>query len=347
MTNTPDLNFYVKNIRGSGLTIYDPIRIGDPKLWIPTPALESLLDTTLRGISLTGLPLRTRSKVVKAAICEALGYPVPASFSRTKPRFPGQDFDTYAQKSDNLQIWNEQISPTRRYVIIRISNADVIQAVKVVTGYTLSQLDKTGTLTSKYQARLDCREQVAELITGIDTNIVRLAVNSSAVLSNLSPVSNPNAGAILPIFTIFTRLQSLIGLSFPDSGHDQDRLRGASLHRFVCQRLGYSTYADDGQFPDVRNQLLEVKLQTAPTIDLGLVCPNSQDLLDIPRLLNQQVRHCDVRYALFYATRNNATVTITHFFLTTGEEFFTRFPQFQGNVRNSKLQIPLLADFFD
>jgi hypothetical protein len=88
-------------------------------------------------------------------------------------------------------------------------------------------------------------------------------------------------------------------------------------------------------------------LQTAPTIDLGLVCPNSQDLLDIPRLLNQQVRHCDVRYALFYATRNNATVTITHFFLTTGEEFFTRFPQFQGNVRNSKLQIPLLADFFD
>jgi hypothetical protein len=115
----------------------------------------------------------------------------------------------------------------------------------------------------------------------------------------------------------------------------------------VCQSLGYSTYADDGRFPDVRNQLLEVKLQTAPTIDLGLICPNSRDPLDIPSLSGRQLRHCDVRYALFYATTSGTRVTISHLFLTTGEAFFSRFPQFQGKVLNKKLQIPLPANFFD
>src|SRR3990172_2191689 len=99
-------NHFVKAISQSGLTIYDAIEVGDPNLWIPTPNLELLLDAGLQGISLTGLPLRTRSKVVKEQVCSVLGYPVPSSFKKTKPRFPGQCFDTYIQKSNNLQIWN-------------------------------------------------------------------------------------------------------------------------------------------------------------------------------------------------------------------------------------------------
>jgi hypothetical protein len=102
-----------------------------------------------------------------------------------------------------------------------------------------------------------------------------------------------------------------------------------------------------GQFPDVRHQLLEVKLQTATTIDLGLVRPDSHDPLDVPKVLAQHLKHCDVRYALFYAKTDGATVTLTHIFLTTGEAFFRRFPQFQGKVLNRKLQIPLPAGFFD
>lgn len=347
MTRTPDPHSYVQNIQASGLTIYDPIEIGDPNLWIPAPVLESLLNAALRGLNLADLPLRTRSKVVKAAICKALGYPVPTNFSRTKPRFPGQIFDAYTQKSNNLQIWNEELAPTRRYVIIRISDRHIVQRVKVVTGDMLSRLDRTGTLTQKYQARLICRDQPAELISATDTEIVRPAVNPRAVVRGLSPTDNPGLRAILPIAGVFTRLRPLIGVSFPDRGYDQERRRGAGLHRLVCKSLGYATYADDGRFPDVRNQLLEVKLQTSPTIDLGLVCPDSQDPLDIPRLQGRQLRHCDVRYALFYATTNGTTVAITHFFLTTGKAFFSRFPRFQAKVLNKKLQIPLPGDFFD
>jgi hypothetical protein len=80
---------------------------------------------------------------------------------------------------------------------------------------------------------------------------------------------------VQPIQSVFDRLRVLIGSSFPNAGHDQERNRGAELHRLVCKALDYQSYADDGQFPDVKNQLLEVKLQTAPTIDLGLVEPVS------------------------------------------------------------------------
>ena len=85
---------YVEAVRQSGLSIYDPIEMGDPELWIPTPDLEQLLNAAMTGISLAGLPLRTRSKVVKEHVCRALDYPIPSSFKRTRPRFPGQLFDT-------------------------------------------------------------------------------------------------------------------------------------------------------------------------------------------------------------------------------------------------------------
>lgn len=128
---------------------------------------------------------------------------------------------------------------------------------------------------------------------------------------------------------------------------DQERLRGAALHRLVCATLGYRSYHDDGRFPDVRHQLLEVKLQTSPAIDLGLVRPDSIEVLDVPMLEGQQLRHCDVRYAIFYGDYSIGMVQLTHLLVVTGEGFFARFAQFQGKVLNRKLQIPLPTEFFD
>lgn len=141
-----DLQLRVEAISQSGLTIYDLIPRHVGELWIPTPDLELLLDVSMKGIALRNLPLRTRSKVVKEHVCRALGYPVPRSFRRTQPRFPGQHFDVYVQKSSNLQIWNEELEPTRRYAIVRLDADDTIVQVKVVTGLDLARLDNTGTL---------------------------------------------------------------------------------------------------------------------------------------------------------------------------------------------------------
>ena len=340
---------FVEDISGSGLTIYDPIDVGDTRLWVPSNDLEILLDSGLRGFSVAGLPLRRRSKAIKQEVCRVLGYPVPLSFKKTRPRFVGQCFDTYAQKSNNLQISNEEVVPSRRYAIIRISKKDIVERVRVVGGDFIAALDPTGTLTGKYQARLVRGQEPAELIAEWDTENLRPLVGDVPARKRRAakPTSNPSPGALLPIQSLYKCLRNLIGSKFPDAGHDQERHRGAGLHRLVCKQLGYQEYEDDGRFPDMRHQLLEVKLQTSRTIDLGLVCPDSTEPLDVPSSLGQYVRHCDVRYALFYGKTDGKEVILTNLYLTTGEAFFNRFAQFRGKIVNKKLQIPLPRDFFD
>ncbi|NDY55613.1 restriction endonuclease [Desulfovibrio sulfodismutans] len=340
--------FYVENIRKSKISIYDNISYDDSKLWIPREELEYILNKKLYGLSIGDLPLRTRSKVIKESVCRALGYDVPSSFTKTQPRFPGQDFDTYSQKSNNLQIWNEEISPSRRYVIIQIIDNTRIGRIKVLLGEELAAYDKTGTLTTKYQARLTSVKDKSELISSVDTERINTFVNSFPYvnLGELRPVDNPSKKSFLSIRSIFDKLTSLIGTSFADLGFDQERNRGFELHKLICLSLGYKSYEDNGQFPDLKNQLLEVKLQTSPTIDLGLICPDDTSELDIKNDFGVKVRHCDVRYALFYASIRDGIVTLTNLYLSSGEKFFSRFPRFEGKIVNKKIQLPLPSNFF-
>src|SRR5205807_8410871 len=123
-------------IRASGLTIYDSLQ-QRLDLFLNDEELERTLNRGLHGLVLDQ-PLRTRSKVVKSRVCEALGYPIPKSFKKSQPRFPGQNFDTYVQKSNNLQIWNEEVSPSRRYVLIRVDENDKVTKIRVVTGQIIA-----------------------------------------------------------------------------------------------------------------------------------------------------------------------------------------------------------------
>lgn len=339
-----------KEIIYSQKSIYENMTVEESEMmWYTKDEIEELIVEEMVGTSFNGLPLRTRSKEAKVLVCNSLGYPVPKSFKKTQPRFPSQNLDTYVQKSNNLQVWNEELDPERRYLLIRLNEGDVVTAAKVVTGVDLAILDTTGTLTQKYQAKFIHGEVDAELISTEDTELMNshIKLQDNVDLSELSPIENPHKESILKISTVFDLLKSLIGKAFKDAGADQERNRGADLHKLVCQALGYNDYADDGQFPDVKNQLLEVKLQTSPTIDLGLVCPDSEHNLDMNPIEGYRIRHRDVRYALFYGVIENGNVVLTNLYLTSGEDFFKRFQQFEGKVLNKKLQIPLPKNFFD
>ena len=339
---------YKLAIQSSDLNIYSGIEVGDANYWIPTQAIEELLTVGLANLDLSGLALRTRSKVVKEAVCNALGYPVPKSFKKSQPRFLGQQLDIYTQKASNLQIWNEELSPTRRYALILVSEFNIVRKIKVMNGQELAMLDKTGTKTTKYQAGIKVTENTHELISKTDTLNLMPFLNSSAKFQpSVSPIDEPLSGELLPIEEIFYRLSPLVGMKFKDPGIDQERNRGEGLHRLVCEYLGYKNYEDKGQFPDIRHQLLEVKLQTSPTIDLGLVLPSSSDKIDIKQLGPYHPRHCDTRYVVFYAETDSTYVTLTHLYASTGEDFFTRFRKFEGKELNGKIQIPLPRSFFE
>lgn len=219
----------------------------------------------------------------------------------------------------------------------------------MVEGKIIAELDTTGTLTQKYQARVTVTSQPAELAVRDDSNLVKKLIMEGGKKARLldDPAAVPSAVSILAIEKVFERVKNLVGATLKDPGITQERNRGGELHQLVCKMVGYGKFRDDGQFPDLLNQLLEVKLQTSQTIDLGLVSPDSRGLLKIPKINGIGLRHCDVRYLIVVGKTVGGNLTISNVILTNGENFFSRFPRFQGKIINTKLQIPLPSNFFD
>lgn len=333
-----------KAIALSSISIFDQLEIENDK-YLNDEELAYLLRKGLVGLSTNGLPNRTRSKLVKSAVCVALGYPVPKAFKKCQPRFLGQNFDTYVQKSLNLQIWNEEVSDVRRYVVIQVSSDDLIVSVRVINGQELAKLDTTGTLTQKYQAGLPKLESTPDVFSKKDTKeLLKITPKKIPKIFVESPTDSPSNKSLLPLAEVAQRMERLIGAKFKALGRDQERNRGALLHALVCKALGYKEYGDNGKFPDVLNQLLEVKLQMSPTVDLGLVLPTSEEVfLTIGKF---PIRHCDVRYAVFVAVQKGKEIKILNFAVGSGKDFFRRFKMFKGKVKNKKIQLRLPQDFF-
>jgi hypothetical protein len=339
MTALPD---WPARIRASGRLHADPPL---PDLLIPDGDLETLLDGGLAGLDLSGAPLRSRSKILKSAACAVLGYPVPPRFPRTRPRFPGQDLELFAQGSRNLQLWNDVLVPGRRYGLALLGNPPRVLRVRLLRGSALLALAGARPLTTKLQARLSWPGPDACLASPRDPP--RLAphlARGSPDLARCDPSGPPESGLLLGAEVLFGRLRELLGTVFPDPGAQRERSRGDVLHRRVAEILGYGSFRDGGQFPDIRHQLLEVKLATSPTVDLGLADPASEVLLPCGGVPHAPA---DVRYALYGGRTGEGTVRLESLLLVSGRDFFGVLAPMGGGRRNAKLQVPLPPDLWN
>lgn len=336
-----------QSIQRSEVDLYAEPALAESDLYYPPEVLEAHLTQALVGnTSLANVAVRTRSKVAKSLVATTLGYKVPTSFIKVQPRFPHPNLDIYVQKSNNLQIWNEELDSSRRYVIIGLDDEEKISAIRVIAGADLVRYDTTGTLTSKFQANRK-QETGSRLVNELDTeNFLKVYGECSNVdsVEDLSPVARPVPGKVLGIESLYARLQGLIGTEHQDPGLIQERLRGAVLHKAVCASLGFKDYADNGKFPDILSQALEIKLQLSRTVDLGLELPSSDKPI---ASLDGKISARDIRYAIFYGERiSSEKFKITSLVLVSGANFFDEYQQFQGLVSNKKLQLRLPADFF-
>ena len=151
-------------------------------------------------------------------------------------------------------------------------------------------------------------------------------------------------GTLMPIAQVFDKLSNLVGVRIQATGPGQDRVRGELLQQRVSDELGIGEYANYGQWPDIVSQILEVKLQTSPTIDLGLILPSDTTPI---RSLGSKIRHCDARYLVVYGKiLASKEVEVHSLVLSTGTDFFDEFVQFGGLVKNIKRQIRLPSDLF-
>jgi len=333
-------------VAASGLSIYDPLVPDREDLFYSREELEGVLCEYLRGRELPG-ENRTKAKVAKQLVAAALGYPVPLSFQRTSPRFPGQDLDLFAQASNNVQVYNQDLDPTRRYAILKLDSEAQIESVRVVDGVALALLDGDGTITSKFQARRKGGGTGSALVSSLDTEFFREFAEpvdqlSGAELAALDPLNPPQSGRVLSIGALYERLQSLLGTAVEHLPLGE-RTRAQWFHELVSATLGLRRHADSGQFPDISCQALEVKLQYRQTIDLGLVLPTSEGG---SRFLGSDLRHCDARYLVAYTEVGPDGHFISALVLTTGEDFFEKFDLMGGLGQNDKLQIHLPGNFF-
>ncbi|MGF0024175.1 hypothetical protein [Parabacteroides merdae] len=277
------------------------------------------------------------------------------------PKLFAQLVDTYLVTSGdsyNLQVWNrspnspsalalynsgETISAQDiRYVMVKISlEENIIESIVVLTSqYIVDKFGMFGKPTIKSQLLISQKER--DNIIQSDSKIL-FYDDSDNLKKNLSPTikglknkstDEPNKDSLLSLAYIKEHVASkLIGVSLETS---DTKNRGQSLERKVISLLGYSEDSKlVGGYPDVPNQLLEVKVQDTQTVDLGKYTPQFEEVVNDKLNLTTY----DVRYLI--ALTNPKTNVIEGVVLSNGESLGRKFTYVSDTSYKCQRSIPM------
>ena len=99
-------------------------------------------------------------------------------------------------------------------------------------------------------------------------------------------------------------VKELIGKSIKPS---QTKNRGQELELICLNLLGYNITKDnflEGGFPDIKNQLIEVKIQDSPTVDLCRYSPASEEII----FSDLNITTLDIRYIIALTNPQNGII---------------------------------------
>ncbi|HEV3005899.1 MAG TPA: hypothetical protein VGX78_15640 [Pirellulales bacterium] len=240
--------------------------------------------------------------------CPSLPPPAPEGACRIVPpkgkgvpRLLREFVDTFivtSGSSYNLQVWNRNPSqpiPQIEYSdgsLLRASDVRLILArvdlplqrirsiVVATPEYIVAHFGKFGKPTVKEQLIIlpRVRQQVLSMTPPIlfypDEKLLSRKFIARVIEQESRIHDSPTVGTTLRLRTIRDFVKShLIGRRIEAS---PTKNRGQQLEQIVASALGYKvTDADvlSGGYPDIRHQALEVKIQDAPTVDLGRYSP--------------------------------------------------------------------------
>ena len=143
---------------------------------------------------------------------------------------------------------------------------------------------------------------------------------------------------VLPLSYIDTQItDSLLGERLDVSLSTKQR--GQQLERLVAYMLGYKKQQEmlDGGYPDIRNQMLEVKVQDSPTIDLGRYSPQFEESI------KDAFTTRTIRYLI--ALTNAMNGSIDGVVLVPGEELGKNFTYVAEKSFKCQRSIPM--EFFE
>lgn len=278
------------------------------------------------------------------------------------PAFLREYIDTYivtTGNSYNLQVWNRNpnsasvqvdlkngetlLASDVRFVLGKISADNCIESIIIMTpDYIENRFGKFGKPTVKQQLIISNKKREDIIRDGgmiiADSNLPKklLACNDETISEDVSIKDEPNK--VFPIETIDERItDKLIGEKLDISLSTKQR--GQQLERMVAYQLGYRGMQDglEGGYPDIRNQMLEVKVQDSPTIDLGKYSPQFEEQI------NDNFTTRTIRYLI--ALTNAVDGAIDGLIMCPGEELGKNFTYVAEKSFKCQRSIPM--SFFE
>lgn len=310
-----------------------------------------------------------------AATLENHSLPKPASahdFEIIPPRRKGvpkilrEFIDTYIVTTGdvyNLQVWNRNPASESvqvqfsdgshlsakdvRFVLVPIDpETERITSIVILTSeYIETRFGRFGKPTIKQQLLVagSLRDYIVSMrppvFVGDDTSRVNPMVTDDYASPSEVIRDSPQCGRLFSLKLIAERTsRKLLGKMVPP---DVTKNRGQNLERLVDQVLGYNVDSGilSGGYPDIANQLLEVKIQDSQTVDLGRFSPQFEE--PVPEMQNDFTTR-DVRYLM--ALTDPTEHTIDGLILLAGEDLGKHFTYVADDSFKCQRSIPM--DFF-
>ena len=292
--------------------------------------LQSLIGTPFKltgrtktdGSNVRKLVARTFAKFSLSKPCPQSSYSIMPPKGKGVPRILLEYVDTYIVTTGNtynLQVWNRnpasdsiqveynsgEILSSRdvRFVFLRVDpQTQTISSILVLTpDYIESRFGRFGKPTIKHQIIIPPKirdKALSQNPPGIfcsDTYDLSQHVTEKYAIPT-SPIGDkPILGQLFSLKLLREMLvDGLIGEPLDQMA---TKNRGQALERLVACLLGYKISDAElleGNFPDIPNQALEVKVQDSPTVDLGRFSPQFEEC--VPSC--SDLTTLDVRYLI-------------------------------------------------
>ena len=295
------------------------------------------------------------------------GYEIVPPKKKGIPKIVREFIDTYivtSGSSYNLQVWNRM--PASRTLLIKYESGEslkcndvrfVMTKVDIETkkvscviiatpDYIVEKFGEFGKPTIKHQLLISSKirkniyDSVSKIMFFKDSKKLSYLIKHDFEPPKDNMVEEAKSNEVFAIELIKTMVaEKLIGYKL---AADSTKNRGQSLERKVLELLGYEPTKSDllyGAFPDIPNQLLEVKVQDTQTVDLGKFSPEKEEIIN--EKLN--ITTFDIRYLI--ALTNPETEIIEGIILSPGEKLGEVFSYVSDQSYKCQRSIPM--DFFD
>jgi len=279
------------------------------------------------------------------------------------PKITREFIDTYIVTSGtsyNLQVWNRIPAADTllikyesddslkckdvRFVFVRIDTVkEIIASVIIMTpGFIEWKFGKFGKPTINHQllisrkVRKNIYESEDKILSFPDSLKLSYYIQHDYERPKSGMVEEPDLQHLYSINLLKKIVaEKLIGFKLDAAA---TKSRGQALEKKVLELLDYQVRESDllyGAFPDIRNQLLEVKVQDSPTVDLGKFSPESEEIV----VNNSGLTTFDVRYLI--ALTNPQTEIIEGIILSPGEKLGELFSYVSDTSFKCQRAIPM------